>query len=154
MGGPMRMNPPRGMGGMGPQVGAGSPPPLHLLSWWLTSALRLDVSLEALASADCSSRSFRSSRSPPPPATLCALVAGSHPENRRRHTKSFLFLSQVMWETLEQQCPSELASFYASRCSAASHRHTQTHTRSPSARPPARALSPCPSLPVCATLAS
>lgn len=28
MGGPMRMNPPRGMGGMGPQVGAGffSPP--------------------------------------------------------------------------------------------------------------------------------
>lgn len=27
MGGPMRMNPPRGMGGMGPQVGAGFAPP-------------------------------------------------------------------------------------------------------------------------------
>lgn len=44
MGGPMRMNPPRGMGGMGPQVGAGFAPPQNhgVVYGGLTSALHLE----------------------------------------------------------------------------------------------------------------
>lgn len=44
MGGPMRMNPPRGMGGMGPQVGAAFAPPQNrsVVYGGLTSAEHLE----------------------------------------------------------------------------------------------------------------